>query len=228
MESYLKINSVFKRDSYVKKHKGMYPLIFGNYSTPEIEFLKTCQFRFEEKMDGTNIRIIWDGSRIRFKGRKEKSQIPGSLLSFLEDTYYPKEKDFQDKFGKREICLYSEGCGPGIGKAGKNFPDYASIIFDIKIRNWWLQRKEIEEICDDLNLTSSKIVKIGTIDDIIDIVKNGFNSGFSNENNTFEAEGVVGKPIAQIFDRRSNLIYVKLKKRDFKYYYDYKGNLIKG
>ena len=53
MKEYHKIQSVFKRDIANGK------IIEGKYSLPEFEYLKDNQWVFTEKVDGTNIRIIW-------------------------------------------------------------------------------------------------------------------------------------------------------------------------
>ena len=55
MEQYNKIQSLFKRDQ-----KGK--MLFGEYSLPEFEYLKDNTWAFTEKVDGTNIRVMYKGN----------------------------------------------------------------------------------------------------------------------------------------------------------------------
>ena len=75
MNEYHKIQSVFKRDD--KTHK----FIEGQWSLPEFELLKDITWVWTEKIDGTNIRIIWDGFDIKAKGKTERVDIPKHLLN---------------------------------------------------------------------------------------------------------------------------------------------------
>lgn len=52
MEKYQKIQTIYKRDENKK-------VILGNFSRPEFEYLQNVNWRYTEKVDGTNIRIIF-------------------------------------------------------------------------------------------------------------------------------------------------------------------------
>lgn len=54
MKTYPKIPSVFVRDE--KTHK----FIDGQFRCPEFEYLQDNLWLWTEKVDGTNIRVIWD------------------------------------------------------------------------------------------------------------------------------------------------------------------------
>ena len=70
MKEYHKIKSLYERDHHTKK------LIEGKYADETIEFLKDNKWEFTEKIDGTNIRILWDGHKVMFAGRTDNAQIP--------------------------------------------------------------------------------------------------------------------------------------------------------
>lgn len=57
MKEYHKIQTCFKRDEKTKR------IIEGDWTLPEFEYLKDCQWVFTEKVDGTNIRVMWNGQR---------------------------------------------------------------------------------------------------------------------------------------------------------------------
>lgn len=61
------------------------PLIVGEFSLPEFEHLALCQWSGQEKLDGTNIRLIWDGNEVRFGGKTDRAQLPVPLLDVLTD-----------------------------------------------------------------------------------------------------------------------------------------------
>mgnify|MGYP003290714294 CR=1 FL=1 len=65
MIEYHKIETLFERDEKTKK------LIEGNFRNKTVEFLKDNLWEFTEKIDGTNIRILWDGHKVTF-GRKNR------------------------------------------------------------------------------------------------------------------------------------------------------------
>jgi len=56
MKEYHKIQTVFKRNP---KNK-LKTLLHGNYSIPEFEYLKDNEWVFTEKVNGTNIRVMFD------------------------------------------------------------------------------------------------------------------------------------------------------------------------
>lgn len=77
METYHKIQTLFNRDEQTKK------LIIGDYRDKTIEYLKDNLWEFTEKVDGTNIRVCWDGYKVKFAGRTDKANIPSRLLERL-------------------------------------------------------------------------------------------------------------------------------------------------
>ena len=64
LQTYHKIETLFERDEKTKK------LINGKFRDETIEFLKDNTWVFTEKVDGTNIRVYWDGHRVQFAGRR--------------------------------------------------------------------------------------------------------------------------------------------------------------
>lgn len=181
MREYAKIQSIFKRDE--KSHK----FISGEYSLPEFEYLKDNLWVFTEKVDGTNIRVMWDGLAVKFGGKTDNAQIPPHLLGRLQ-YLFPQEK-FKEL---PPLCLYGEGYGARIQKGGGNYiPDGCDfILIDVLIDTWWLERENIEDIATKLSLKVVPIVGTGNIDEALRRVREGFTSTFGN----FQAEGIVLKP----------------------------------
>ena len=148
MKEYHKIQTVFKRDP-ANNHKT---LLLGEYSLPEFEFLKDCNWVFTEKVDGTNIRVMFDGERITFGGKTERASIPAELLNGLNQHFLPLIEVFREKFSDG-VCLYGEGYGNKIQKVGKLYGDKQMfILFDVKIGDFWLNRVDVEDVADKLSL----------------------------------------------------------------------------
>ena len=63
MKEYHKIEGLWKRDAETKK------LIPGAYRNAAVGLLADFPWRFTEKVDGTNIRVVWDGHKVTFWGR---------------------------------------------------------------------------------------------------------------------------------------------------------------
>lgn len=228
METYHKIQTLFKRHTDGPQ-KGK--MIRGEWTTPELEYLAGNQWEFTEKVDGTNIRIGYNLNpdnldKVEFAGRSDNATIPAPLLAHLEDTFTPglfKDADLRD------VILFGEGYGPKIQKVGSLYrDDHSFVLFDVKIGDWWLSRKDVDDIAVKLGIDSVPTIGEGTLYDAIDIVSSGItfnksgavvrwgsgtlNSAWGN----FPAEGIVARPVVPMFDRKGQRIITKIKAVDFK------------
>lgn len=206
---YPKIPVLFKRSEDGNKN-----FIYGAYRHPLVEYLKDCPWRFYEKIDGTNIRIIWDGHKVSFGGRTDKANIPGSLMNRLNDLFggSANEELFEQKFGEHEVVLFGEGFGPGIQKGGSYLDHVDFILFDVKVGDYWLNEDDIADVANSFGIKMVPFVMEGTIDDAINYVATNPKSAFD----TAVAEGVVGRPKVQVFDRNGERMIVKIKYCDIK------------
>ena len=201
MKEYPKIQSVFKRDD--KTHK----FIIGEWAEPEFEYLKDCLWEATEKIDGTNIRVIWDEAGRRFEGRTDNAQIPAILYKKLCETF-PTDNPFD-----YPVCLYGEGYGTRIQKGGGNYKadgvDFA--LFDVFIDGWWLEQDNVKGIAEKLGISAVPFVGYFTLHNAMDFVDTGFKSTFGD----FNAEGLVLKTQVQLFNRKGKRIITKMKTKDF-------------
>jgi len=200
MREYHKINSLFKRDQ-----RGNFT---DQWALDYFEYLAPMKWFWDEKIDGTNIRVNWDGESIKFGGRTEKAQMPIPLLNELNNLFT------KDKFeGKPPMTLYGEGYGVKIQKGGGNYiPDGVSFcLFDVLIDNFWLRHTDVNEVAEWFELKRAPILEIGSLFEAIEFVKAGFKSQWGD----FNAEGIVMRPVVQLFDRQGKRIIAKLKIKDF-------------
>jgi hypothetical protein len=214
MIKYHKIQTVYLRDP---KNNNK-TLLEGNWAKPEFKLLKDINWVCTEKIDGTNIRVIWNGKNVRFKGKTDNAQIPSILIESLQDTFTIEKmkKCFPDA---ENVCLYGEGYGNKIQKGGNYLPDKVSfILFDVKLfvvpSIWWLTRESNEDIAKKLDIDIVPIIGIWTLEQAIEYVKNGFKSTIAH-NKDYIAEGLVMKPEIDLFNRHGERIITKIKHKDF-------------
>ena len=207
---YQKIPGLFKREE-VRPFK----LIEGGYREPELELLKDIQWTFTEKVDGTNIRVIWDGHNVVFGGRTENAQIPSHLVTKLNELFMGTrvEQVFEQVFGETKAILFGEGYGAKIQKGGGNYSATQEfVLFDVIVGEWYLRREDVEDVAEKFGLKTVPIVATGTLADGIKLVKGGLKSQWGD----FKAEGLVAKPTVDLFNRKSERIITKIKAEDFK------------
>jgi len=228
MSKYPKINALYKRD--MDRTKKEHPLLFGQFAQPEFKYLKDCEWTFTEKIDGTNIRIEYNGedTSIGFKGRTDKSCIPLHLLDTLHDLFYAFEmqETLGQEFADTIVTLYGEGYGAKINGGSKYFPKkdllrnedgrivgpVNFILFDIKIGNWWLTREICELIAIKLGISIVPIRFKGTLAQAEHLVQETrLQSNFGD----FEAEGLVGIPSIGLKARNGGRIITKIKGGDY-------------
>lgn len=206
MHKYAKIKNLFKFDIETKQRKK-------EFTCPEFEYLQHNEWIFTEKIDGTNIRVIFDADGNKeVRGRTDKAQLhPDLIKAVLRDT---AGADF------RNCTLYGEGYGAGIQKGGHYRPDKGFILFDIffitEVDNGyflpWMDVKAIAatykipivpEICS--------CVMPSTLWAAHEMVQRGLESvvgeGF--------AEGLVGRPAVPVRGIKGERIIVKIKHRDY-------------
>lgn len=73
MREYHKIETLFERDEKTKK------LIEGKFRNETVRFLKDNMWDFTEKIDGTNIRILWDGHKVTFARKNRQGTNSGRI-----------------------------------------------------------------------------------------------------------------------------------------------------
>lgn len=207
MNEYHKIQTVFLRDQDTN-HKT---LIRGAYALPEFRYLADNRWVFTEKVDGTNIRVMWDGDSVTFGGKTDNASIPALLVKRLQERF-PAQL-FAEQFGGTAVCLYGEGYGAKIQGGGGNYrQDQDFVMFDVKIGDWWLTRDNVDDIAKTMGIDVVPIVGTGTLREMVDIVERGFTSQWGD----FIAEGVVARPAVELFSRGGQRIITKIKYSDFR------------
>jgi hypothetical protein len=204
--TYPKIPGPFWRDPATNQ-------ITEKWSTPELEVTAGLQWRFTEKVDGTNVRIIWDGHRVSFGGRTDNAQFHPDLFRWLEEHFGGPDNEvlFEQKFGESTAVLYGEGYGAGIQSGGKYLPYKSVVLFDVLVDGlWWLQREGVEDVATYFGMAVVPVRFVGTLREAVDAMRIPLHSEWGD----FIAEGMVGVTEAGLRGRNGERLIVKLKTRD--------------
>jgi ATP-dependent RNA circularization protein (DNA/RNA ligase family) len=210
LKEYHKIETPYKRDM-----EGSKKLIEGDFRSNAVKQFKDCKWIFTEKIDGTNIRVYWDGHSFSFHGRTDRAILPQDLVHRLEDLFNndAMEQLVEQMFGEKEVILFGEGYGPGIQAVGKeynvNSKDF--IMFDVMVDGKYLNHSDMCGVATALNIPYSPVSLVGTIDDAVEFVKTNPVSKIG----TCVIEGVVGRLPIDTYDGRGNRLIVKIKCADF-------------
>ena len=207
MIEYHKIETIFERDM-----DGSKKLIPGKFRNKTVEFLKDNTWVFTEKIDGTNIRIHWDGHKVEFGGRTERAQIPAPLVNALNMMFggTDNEEIFEQKFGENDVILFGEGYGAGIQSGGNYRKDVSFILFDVLVGNIFLERENVEDIARTFGIDVVPIVGEGTLDDGVAFIMTRPKSTIGSA----YMEGIVARPKVKMRDRMGRRVIVKIKVRD--------------
>lgn len=210
MRTYEKIETLYKRDT-----EGTKRLIPGLFRDPTVAFLKDVDWVWTEKVDGTNIRVMWDGHAVSFGGRTEHSDIPASLVNRLNELFGGEENAqlFEQTFGEKEAILFGEGYGKKIQGCGSLYiPDGVDfILFDVLVGDTYLARPIVDSLAQTFGVKSVPVVGVGTLDAAVDFVK----AHPASQLGLLPMEGVVCRPVVELRDRNGNRLIVKIKWRDF-------------
>lgn len=208
MKEYPKILTIYERDPANLKH-----VIPGKWASAELAHLADAEWDFTEKIDGTNVRVMWDGHGVKFGGKTDEAQIQVQLLYRLNDLFDgpANAERFAATFGETAACLYGEGYGGRIQKVGPLYgPTTKFILFDVRVGEWWLQRADVENVASKMGLDVVPIIGWGTLTEAADRVR----GGIASERGELPAEGIVARPKVDLYDRKGQRIIGKIKARD--------------
>ena len=224
---YSKIQNVFKRSP---ETKGIAPHLYGNEA---IEYLMNADWIVQEKIDGTNTRIIWDGNRVSFgsKNTYGTDNIQGKLRIFLEENYGTPEFEqlIEQNFGDTPITIYGEGYGHKIQQGAGYFPESQEgrndfIGFDVRVDGRYLSTTDTTDVLQKLGIRKvSELDGTMTIPDVIaaminaiDIAKEG-TPAIVHAQTDKEIEGYVLRTAYPLYDHRGNRVLTKIILNDVRW-----------
>lgn len=205
------------------------------FSRPEFGLIS--KWLVTEKVDGTNIRVKYTNGRVEFAGRTDKANLPADLITNLQATFSP-ERFFEvfahpesaeiERLIAPDVCLYGEGYGPGIQKAGQFYGGVKRfILFDVLVmssapadaegnrRGWWLNWEDVVDVAGKLGIEHVPVLAYGaSIEDVQALVAGRATRLLID---AFDhVEGVVCRTDPYLFDGRGRPLRFKSKIRDLR------------
>lgn len=207
---------------YMRTDKGK--IIRGAYARPEFQYLLDLDWEWDEKVDGTNIRLMFQydaafrgNEHAWIGGKTDKAQIPAFLFErLLELSTNAPWEDVIDRHrcGGDLVVVYGEGYGARIqGGGGKYIPDGVDFIaYDVRIGHFWLSRDNAREVCAALGFAFVPYFGTTTVRQAEVVVEEGLlTSAWPN----VQPEGLVGRPAVPLFDANGRRIITKIKHADY-------------
>jgi hypothetical protein len=227
MIKYPKIETLFERDKETFK-------VTDKIRLPEFEMINN--WLITEKIDGTNVRVVYSPSdydkklemykeeRVIFKGRTDNAQMPTFLLEKLQDIFTVGK--FKKVIGEGQepeqgICLYGEGYGAKIQKGGGDYnPGNSFRLFDVWIDGWWLEWDKVCEIAEMMGIkTVPSYISNARIEDAVSFLKETKVSSKvafqDNNKQDKQIEGIVARAYPTVLFRKGIPIKWKLKYSDY-------------
>lgn len=209
MKTYHKIQTAYLRNP----DDNFKTLLLGQFAKPEFEYLKDNLWEATEKIDGTNIRVMFDGEKVWCNGKTDNAQTHRDLLKHLYETFTAEKMKAQFGDAPTEVCLYGEGYGAGIQKGGFYRQDKGFILFDVLVGATYLERENVQDVATNLDCPIVPIVLTAPLERCLEKVCDGLDSVIAPGN---VAEGLVMKPLTTLFNRRSERVITKIKAKDFR------------
>jgi hypothetical protein len=159
---------------------------------------------------------MWQDGKLKLGGRTDNANIPADLVQLLYETIDVQK--LRDTFGDTPAIIFGEGYGAGIQKGGGYSKTKQFIVFDVLVGNkWWLNWENTCDIAKKFGLKTVPFVGEWTLEEGVLFVRKGFESILARENNNeyVSAEGLVGRTVETLFDKKGSRIIIKLKTRDF-------------
>lgn len=209
---YPKISAIFER-----LEDGSKLLDETKFSRDVFEYLKNDNWIGTEKLDGTNIGIYWDGHKIHIQGRTPDANFSALQFEYLMDRFGGSDNEelFEQNFGEKPVVLFGELVGKGIQACGGCYcPDgYRFVMFDVYFpdNNLWADKAALMTFADMFGVEYTIPVICGTLWECVDFVKKMPKSDFGN----LLSEGIVVRPMIEMFDNQGKRVIAKIKVRDF-------------
>ncbi len=232
---YPKIETLFNRDPKTFKVNE------GDFRLEEFKMIN--KWEVTEKVDGTNIRVIYrskwhdfdeliyDERVVEFMGRTARSEIPAHLEEYLKETFYIDKlsNTFADLDIHEGVILFGEGYGEKIQGGGKYRKGVSFRLFDVWVSDaehpmggWWLEHENILDIAQKLGIKCVPYYGMHTTERIVDFVKNNRSiidsavALFDSKYEGVQSEGLVARSSPLLYTRRGKRLMWKLKVKDFK------------
>jgi hypothetical protein len=220
---YPKLQGLYKREGLIYNEKlNRYEvdlqfkarkskIIEGDFSCDEFDIVK--RWFVTEKVDGMNVRIIYENGTVNIYGRTDKALFNKEFYQKLQDTF-SKEKLAEVFPDAKKVVLFGEGYGGKIQSGGYYRKDIDFALFDVYTDRFWVNWGGLTDIASKLNIKTVPLLMnpycdepynfIWNLDEIVSYVKEKNDSKIANEAHVME--GVVCRSATQMLFRKPCII----------------------
>lgn len=214
--TYPKINTLWKRD-------GKNRVITGDYASREFRDFRDVEWTWTEKIDGTNIRLGWDGLGWVVGGRTNNANFSNHILNALYGVCDSMTPKMQALYPGQFVVIYGEGYGAGIQKGGGYRATPGFIAFDALVGEGTkfgfpknqplLSGGQFTDLTDTLGLDRVQVLGQWTIAQAWNLMlEREFKSTFPG----VALEGIVGRPTHGYYKRNGDVLSPMLCKMKYK------------
>lgn len=212
METYHKIDTLFTFNTETKRYD---PVYFNKIAA----YLQRADWLCTEKVDGTNMRVEWDGHRVSWNGATDKSELTPEMQELMQSTFGESEIIFEQTFGGKPVMLFME-CYGGKIQGGAYGGKERLIGFDVKVNGIYLDRTIIKDIFAKFGVpvVNTFVAKLNELIASMahQIMANKVPTSPLCEKGKTPIEGYVCTPIVRLYDHQGNRVIVKVKYRDLR------------
>ncbi len=123
------------------------------YRDPLVSYLSSDDWFYKRKLNGENMRILWNGEQALWNGKTNKFVCGNELSDYMNNTFL--EEIFEEKFGRdKQVLLFGEHMGEKVQGNELGLKGHHFVLFDVNINGYWLGAQNIVEIAQYFNIYS--------------------------------------------------------------------------
>lgn len=237
MHYYSKIIAPFERENAKSKY-----VTEGKWSKPEFKMLQDIKWSWTQKIDGTNVRVFWNGDKVEIFGHTDKTQFNERTMTWLKNTFCTPEAEtvFEDLYGENPVNVFGEFVSKDTNQ-NYGYPNGAFFVFDVQSETskcFW-GRDAVKTVAERFNVFAVQELLVGSIREAVKFVKiankvwnkefinSGAVYGFDasdephiyyveNPLGKYPLEGLVGRPyFEELRNNKGERVITKVKCKDF-------------
>lgn len=181
------------------------------YRTELLGYLSDLQWIYRRKLDGSNMRVQWNGEQALWNGKSNAYQCGSDITEYMNNVF--QEEIFEEKFGRdKNVVIFGEIMGPKVQTNELKLDSPSFIVFDVNINGTWLYPGDVCSIADYFGLNTCYTYMdggLGHSDTLENLIKRVAGGEFK------DWEGIVAHPLVELRDQGGHRVIVKIKNRDY-------------
>ena len=184
------------------------------YREAELEYLAKNLWAYKRKLNGENMRVLWDGEQAIWNGKTNDFKTDAETIDYMNSIF--QEEIFEEKFGReKQVLLFGERMAPNSQGNELKLEKVEFVLFDVKIGDTWLEPENLYVIAKYFNIRTcydfmrpedKKRNYVDTLENLINATVNGKFKDW---------EGIVASPATGLYNRKGERLICKIKNHDY-------------